>query len=137
MGLFGDINDEMKKRKEIIRIFTEIGKEKKKIIESLRKISEISFKQSKWEEKNIPKAAIRGSKEWRVMMDDKWHKENRERDGYLSQLNEFFNIKIDREYADKVIRYVKNKDEFYKYESIGLTIGIKKYIKTLKSVLKD
>ena len=141
MSLFGDISDSIKNtkkdRKETIRIFTEIGKDKEKIIESLRKISEMSFKMSKWEEENIPKGAVRGTKEWRVMIDNLVHKENRERDGYLSQLNGFFNIKIDRKYVDKVVRYVKNKDKFYELESGGLTIGVKKYIKTLKYILKD
>ena len=136
MGLFGDISEQQKERKETIKIFTEIGKNKDVIIKSLKKVSEMSFKRPKGG-KYIPKWGRRGTKEGEIINDHIRSSENREREGYINKLNDEFNIKIGEEYVYKIINYVKwGRDSFYRSES-GLIFGRKKYLKTLRNILND
>jgi len=136
MGLFGDISEQKKERKETIKIFTEIGKNKEVIIKSLKKVSEISFKKPKGG-KRIPSYAARGTKDWDVVNNHLRNCENKEREGYINKLYDDFNIRIDKKYVDKIIRYVKRKEYFYKYEDTGLIFGKEKYLKTLRNLLDD
>ncbi|MAC41424.1 MAG: hypothetical protein CMJ05_06495 [Pelagibacterales bacterium] len=136
MGLFGNISEQKKERKETIKIFTEIVKNKEEIIKSLKKVSEISFKKPKGG-KRIPSSAIRGTKNWEIMSNHYRNCRNKEIEGYINKLYDDFNIRIDEKYVDKIIRYVKRKEDFYDLEDTGLIFGKEKYLKTLRNLLDD
>lgn len=136
--VFSTIREDIIDRKKTIDIFKQISNNKDEIVKSLKSISEINWKKSKFEEENLPSFGIRGSKEWDSLVKWQVRKEKNEIELYNKQLNNHFKIHITEiKHIEKVIRYVKDKNEFYKLESSTMVFGKNNYLKKLKRVLKD